>query len=62
MIVTSHFQHGESEYNRIGRLGGDSPLSANGVAYAEKLYEYFKSENVPDLRIWCSQKVVSVIK
>lgn len=36
------FQHGESEYNRIGRLGGDSPLSENGIQYAVKLREYFE--------------------
>ncbi|KHN79136.1 putative 6-phosphofructo-2-kinase/fructose-2,6-bisphosphatase [Toxocara canis] len=51
-------RHGESEYNRIGRLGGDSPLSDNGLEYARKLREYFKAENVPgELRIWSSQKV-----
>lgn len=52
------FQHGESEYNKIGRLGGDSPLSDNGIRYAKKLREYFETENVPgDLRIWSSQKI-----
>ena len=35
-------RHGESEYNRIGRLGGDSPLSENGLLYAQKLKEYFE--------------------
>uniref|UniRef100_A0A0R3RMB1 6PF2K domain-containing protein n=1 Tax=Elaeophora elaphi TaxID=1147741 RepID=A0A0R3RMB1_9BILA len=51
-------RHGESEYNRIGRLGGDSPLSANGVEYAKKLRDYFKAEKIPgDLRIWSSQKI-----
>ncbi|VDK42692.1 unnamed protein product [Anisakis simplex] len=51
-------RHGESEYNRIGRLGGDSPLSDNGLEYASRLREYFKAENVPgELRIWSSQKV-----
>uniref|UniRef100_A0AAF5Q3B0 6-phosphofructo-2-kinase n=1 Tax=Wuchereria bancrofti TaxID=6293 RepID=A0AAF5Q3B0_WUCBA len=51
-------RHGESEYNRIGRLGGDSPLSANGIEYAKKLREYFKAEKIPgDLRIWSSQKI-----
>uniref|UniRef100_A0A7E4ZSJ7 6PF2K domain-containing protein n=1 Tax=Panagrellus redivivus TaxID=6233 RepID=A0A7E4ZSJ7_PANRE len=51
-------RHGESEYNRIGRLGGDSPLSDNGLTYAQKLREYFEKENVPgDLRIWSSQKI-----
>ncbi|KAL3077145.1 hypothetical protein niasHS_013134 [Heterodera schachtii] len=50
-------RHGESEYNKIGRLGGDSPLSDNGVKYAEKLKEYFEHESIEDLRIWCSQKI-----
>ncbi|VDD95979.1 unnamed protein product [Enterobius vermicularis] len=51
-------RHGESEYNRIGRLGGDSPLSDNGLEYARQLREYFKMENIPgELRIWSSQKV-----
>uniref|UniRef100_A0A914HNC1 Transcription factor BTF3 n=1 Tax=Globodera rostochiensis TaxID=31243 RepID=A0A914HNC1_GLORO len=50
-------RHGESEYNRIGRLGGDSPLSENGIKYAMKLREYFENENIDDLRIWCSQKI-----
>jgi broad specificity phosphatase PhoE len=30
-------RHGESEYNVAGRIGGDAPLSARGVAYAEAL-------------------------
>jgi 6-phosphofructo-2-kinase/fructose-2,6-biphosphatase 2 len=51
-------RHGESEYNRIGRLGGDSPLSSNGITYAQRLREYFEKENIPgDLRIWSSQKI-----
>ncbi|KAK0423738.1 hypothetical protein QR680_008303 [Steinernema hermaphroditum] len=50
-------RHGESEYNKIGRLGGDSPLSVNGEKYAKCLLEYFQHEKVPgDLRIWSSQK------
>ncbi|KHJ90824.1 phosphoglycerate mutase family protein [Oesophagostomum dentatum] len=50
-------RHGESEYNQIGRLGGDSPLSENGLKYAEKLWEYFKVESLKDLRVWSSQKI-----
>ncbi|WKX89802.1 hypothetical protein Q1695_009002 [Nippostrongylus brasiliensis] len=50
-------RHGESEYNQLGRLGGDSPLSDNGVRYAEKLREYFELESLDDLRIWCSQRI-----
>ncbi|EPB74726.1 6-phosphofructo-2-kinase [Ancylostoma ceylanicum] len=38
----SFIKHGESEYNQLGRLGGDSPLSENGLKYAEKLREYFE--------------------
>jgi len=50
-------RHGESEYNRIGRLGGDSPLSEGGLFYAKKLLQYFEKEDLPDLRIWSSQKI-----
>uniref|UniRef100_A0A915BHI3 6-phosphofructo-2-kinase domain-containing protein n=1 Tax=Parascaris univalens TaxID=6257 RepID=A0A915BHI3_PARUN len=50
-------RHGESEYNRAGRIGGDSPLSDNGSKYASALLEFFKKEHVDDLRIWSSQKV-----
>lgn len=52
-------RHGESEYNRIGRLGGDSPLSENGIYYAQKLHKYFEEENIQggDLRVWSSQKI-----
>ncbi|PIO77837.1 phosphoglycerate mutase family protein [Teladorsagia circumcincta] len=50
-------RHGESEYNQIGRLGGDSPLSENGHKYAQKLREYFKKESLKDLRVWSSQKI-----
>ena len=27
-------RHGESEYNRQGKIGGDSPLSERGESYA----------------------------
>ncbi|VDD92341.1 unnamed protein product [Enterobius vermicularis] len=52
-------RHGESEYNVVGRIGGDSPLSSNGQKYAASLVEFFKKENVPDFRIWSSQKIRS---
>ncbi|CAB3409340.1 unnamed protein product [Caenorhabditis bovis] len=50
-------RHGQSEYNAMGRLGGDSPLTSNGQQYALALAEFFDHEQVPGLRIWCSQKV-----
>ncbi|KJH42515.1 phosphoglycerate mutase family protein [Dictyocaulus viviparus] len=53
-------RHGESEYNQIGRLGGDSPLSENGLRYAERLKEYFMKESLEDLRVWSSQKIRAV--
>lgn len=37
-------RHGESIDNVKGRLGGDSDLSANGVAYAKALTEFIKHE------------------
>lgn len=38
-------RHGQSEYNAVGRIGGDSGLSAHGLAYAHKLAE-FVEENI----------------
>ena len=34
-------RHGESIYNTQGKIGGDSKLSKNGMAYAKKLTEFF---------------------
>jgi len=42
-------RHGQSEYNKTGQLGGDSPLSNNGIEYSRFLYNYFKlnkNENI----------------
>lgn len=36
-------RHGESEYNQLGKLGGDSNISENGVKYARKLGEFMHS-------------------
>lgn len=38
-------RHGQSDYNAIGRIGGDSGLSVHGVNYARKLAE-FVEENI----------------
>ena len=37
---TRHHRHGQSEYNAIGRIGGDSGLSTHGVNYARKLADF----------------------
>ncbi|CAJ0567663.1 unnamed protein product, partial [Mesorhabditis spiculigera] len=50
-------RHGESEYNLLGRLGGDSPLSERGLDYAAKLKDFLEKAEVPELRIWSSQKI-----
>ena len=33
-------RHGQSEYNLLGKIGGDSGLSHNGVEYARRLANY----------------------
>ena len=38
--TTPHHRHGQSEYNAIGRIGGDSGLSTHGVNYARKLADF----------------------
>ncbi len=49
-------RHGESQYNVAGRIGGDSPLSINGVAYSKTLAR-FVAERVgdgPPRPVWTS--------
>lgn len=41
----------------MARIGGDSPLTERGIAYARALKTYFEKDNIHDLRIWSSQKV-----
>ena len=63
--TTSHAfylsRHGQSEYNNLGRIGGDSGLSEHGVKYAEKLAEFVEEKLVKDAqgcdvpcRLWTS--------
>ncbi|KAI9281839.1 6-phosphofructo-2-kinase-domain-containing protein [Sporodiniella umbellata] len=48
-------RHGESQYNLMGKIGGDSPLSERGRSYADKLPELIKINlgNQP-LTVWTS--------
>lgn len=39
-------RHGESDYNVLGRIGGDADLSLRGQRYAERLTKYLASPNV----------------
>lgn len=48
-------RHGESVYNLMGRIGGDSDLSERGVQYAHALGQYITDQKIPSLRVWTSQ-------
>lgn len=65
MRTTSHpfflTRHGQSEYNDLGRIGGDSGLTEHGIRYAEKLAEFVSQRIVKDesgndvpSRLWTS--------
>lgn len=49
-------QHGESEYNVLGRVGGDANLSPRGNLYAECLAKFVNSTlaPTPGFRLWTS--------
>ncbi|EIW77707.1 bifunctional 6-phosphofructo-2-kinase fructose-2,6-bisphosphate 2-phosphatase [Coniophora puteana RWD-64-598 SS2] len=48
-------RHGESQYNVLGRIGGDSPLSPRGEQYAKALPDLVR-DNIGDapLTVWTS--------
>lgn len=49
-------RHGESQYNVLGRIGGDSKLSPRGSEYSRRLAEFMK-RHYPDekrLTVWTS--------
>lgn len=41
-------RHGQSEYNKLGKIGGDSELSAAGNEYAQKLAEFVEKRVLKD--------------
>jgi len=47
-------RHGESESNVLGRIGGDSNISARGQQYAMALSYFFNHQTIPGLRVWTS--------
>jgi broad specificity phosphatase PhoE/predicted kinase len=50
-------RHGQSEYNVLGKIGGDSPLSPAGAAYAARLSEFLVRElgsGAKEPRVWTS--------
>ena len=47
-------RHGESEFNVLGRIGGDSALSRDGLGYAEALGEFFRDRHKMPPVVWTS--------
>ncbi|XP_055947240.1 6-phosphofructo-2-kinase/fructose-2,6-bisphosphatase-like [Argiope bruennichi] len=47
-------RHGESVFNALGKVGGDSELSERGWEYAKMLSKYIKEQKIPRLRVWTS--------
>jgi len=47
-------RHGETDMNRMGRIGGDGNLSHRGKLYASKLAKFVENEKIPNLRVWTS--------
>ncbi|XP_066992367.2 6-phosphofructo-2-kinase/fructose-2,6-bisphosphatase [Anabrus simplex] len=48
-------RHGESEYNVLGRIGGDTDLSPRGRLYGLSLARHINDAAIPDLEVWTSQ-------
>ncbi|NXR60755.1 F262 bisphosphatase, partial [Rhadina sibilatrix] len=48
-------RHGESEYNLLGRIGGDSGLSARGKQFSQALKKFLEEQEIVDLKVWTSQ-------
>jgi 6-phosphofructo-2-kinase / fructose-2,6-biphosphatase 3 len=46
-------RHGESEFNVVGRIGGDSPLTAHGTEYAELLAAFVHARTAHPV-VWTS--------
>lgn len=49
-------RHGESEFNLLGRIGGDPPLTPRGAAYARSLGDFVRSRT-PEPVVWTSTLV-----
>ena len=47
-------QHGESNHNLLGKIGGDSDLSEQGWNYANVLGDFIKKQRIHDLKVWTS--------
>jgi len=43
-LIKKNVQHGKSENNILGRIGGDADLSGRGLIYAVVLVRYFNND------------------
>ncbi|XP_067387835.1 6-phosphofructo-2-kinase/fructose-2,6-bisphosphatase 2 isoform X2 [Emydura macquarii macquarii] len=48
-------RHGESDYNLVGKIGGDSGLSPRGKQFAQALKKFIAEQEIVDLKVWTSQ-------
>ncbi|XP_029394097.1 6-phosphofructo-2-kinase/fructose-2,6-bisphosphatase 2 isoform X2 [Mus pahari] len=48
-------RHGESEFNLLGKIGGDSGLSLRGKQFAHALKKFLEEQEIQDLKVWTSQ-------
>lgn len=55
IFILCYIQHGESEYNVLGKVGGDAVLSPRGERYAQALSTKFNAMRIPDLRVLTSR-------
>lgn len=50
------FKHGESEYNVLGRIGGDASLSPRGQLYGQGLANHMNALfGLEGLQVWTSE-------
>ncbi|XP_012616151.1 6-phosphofructo-2-kinase/fructose-2,6-bisphosphatase 2 isoform X2 [Microcebus murinus] len=48
-------RHGESEFNLLGKIGGDSGLSVRGKQFSHTLRKFLEEQEIADLKVWTSQ-------
>nr|KAF6413946.1 6-phosphofructo-2-kinase/fructose-2,6-biphosphatase 2 [Molossus molossus] len=48
-------RHGESDFNLVGKIGGDSGLSVRGKQFAQALRKFLEEQEIADLKVWTSQ-------
>nr|XP_017500101.2 6-phosphofructo-2-kinase/fructose-2,6-bisphosphatase 2 isoform X1 [Manis javanica]XP_017500103.2 6-phosphofructo-2-kinase/fructose-2,6-bisphosphatase 2 isoform X1 [Manis javanica] len=48
-------RHGESEFNLLGKIGGDSGLSVRGKQFSQALRKFLEEQEIADLKVWTSQ-------